>query len=282
MNTPELDRLVTIERLTGARYVVPLREGGSLPAVVETEDDRAFVVKFLGAGQGKKALVAECLAAGLAQTLGLPIPDAAVVSIEDGFGIGEPDPEIQDLLRASVGLNFGLAYLPGAIAFDPAADRDLSPELAADIVWFDSAITNIDRTPRNTNLLVWRGRFWLIDHGAALYFHHSWPGWESRVQSAFPQIEDHVLLHRAGDLTAADSRLRPKLTDDVLRCVVASVPDEWLGGEEQFATIEEQREAYVAYVSRRLNGPRAWLQEAIDAQTRGPIRYAPRPTHRVV
>ncbi len=137
MNTPDLDRLITVEQLTGVRYVTPLREGGSLPAIVETEDDRAFVVKFLGAGQGRKALVAECLGAGLAQALGLPVPDAAVVSLDDGFGIGEPDPEIQDLLRASVGLNFGLAYLPGALAFDPAADRDLSPDMAADIVWFD-------------------------------------------------------------------------------------------------------------------------------------------------
>ncbi|MDQ3549341.1 MAG: aminotransferase class I and II [Chloroflexota bacterium] len=273
---------MTIERLTGVRYVVPLREGGSLPAVVDTADGRAFVVKFLGAGQGKKALVAECLGAGLAQALGLPVPDAAVVSLEDGFGIGEPDPEIQDLLRASVGLNFGLAYLPGALAFDPAADRDLSPELAADIVWFDAFITNIDRTPRNTNLLVWRGRFWLIDHGAAIYFHHAWQGWEKRVQSAFPQIKDHVLLHQAGDLHAADARLRPKLTEDITRAIVACVPDEWLGDEELFASIEEQREAYVSYFDQRLNGPRAWLQEALDAQARGPIPYAPRPTHRVV
>ena len=282
MNTPDLDRLITIEHLNGARYVTPLREGGSLPAIVETEDDRAFVVKFLGAGQGKKALVAECLGAGLAQALGLPVPDAAVVSLGDGFGIGEPDPEIQDLLRASVGLNFGLAYLPGALAFDPAADRDLSPDLAADIVWFDALITNIDRTPRNTNLLVWRGRTWLIDHGAAIYFHHAWPGWEGRVQSTFPQIKDHVLLHQAGDLGAADERLHPLLTDEVLRAVVACIPDEWLGGEDLFATNEQQRAAYVTYFSQRLNGPRAWLQEAIDAQSRGPIRYAPRPTHRVV
>ncbi len=282
MDTPDLDSPVTIERLTGVRYVVPLREGGSLPAVVDTADGRAFVVKFLGAGQGKKALVAECLSAGLAQVLGLPVPDAAVVSLEDGFGIGEPDPEIQDLLRASVGLNFGLAYLPGALAFDPAADRNLSPELAADIVWFDAFITNIDRTPRNTNLLVWRGRFWLIDHGAAIYFHHAWQGWEKRVQSAFPQIKDHVLLHQAGDLHAADARLRPKLTEDITRAIVACVPDEWLGDEELFASIEEQREAYVSYFDQRLNGPRAWLQEALDAQARGPIPYAPRPTHRVV
>ena len=282
MNAPDMDKLITIERLAGVRYVIPLREGGSLPAVVETADGRTFVVKFLGAGQGRKALVAECLAAGLAQALGLPAPDAAVVSLEDGFGIGEPDPEIQDLLRASVGLNFGLAYLPGALAFDPAADRDLAPELAADIVWFDAFITNVDRTPRNTNLLLWRGKLWLIDHGAALYFHHAWQGWESRVQSAFPQIKDHVLLHIAGDLNAADTRLRPCLTEDAIRAVVACIPDEWLGDEELFTTIEEQREAYVSYFIQRLNGPRAWLQEAFDAQARGPIRYAPRPTHRVV
>jgi hypothetical protein len=278
----DVSEAVTVERLTGVRYVLPLREGGSLPAIVETDDGRSFVVKFLGAGQGKKALVAECLAAGLAQVLGLPIPDAAVIALGDGFGIGEPDPEIQDLLRASVGLNFGLAYLPGALAFDPAADRDLSPELAADIVWFDAAITNIDRTPRNTNLLVWRGRFWLIDHGASLYFHHAWQGWERRVQSTFPQIKDHVLLHQASDLNAADERLRPRLTEEAIRAVVACVPDEWLGDEEIFATTEQHRNAYVSYFTQRLNGPRGWLQEAIDAQARGPIRYAPRPTHRVV
>ncbi len=279
---PDTDNSITIERLTGARYVVPLREGGSLPAVIETGDGRMFVVKFLGAGQGKKALVAECLGAGLAQALHLPIPDAAVVSLEEGFGIGEPDPEIQDLLRASVGLNFGLAYLPGALAFDPAADRDLAQELAANIVWFDALVTNIDRTPRNTNLLVWRNRFWLIDHGASLYFHHAWPGWENRVQSAFPQIKDHVLLHIASDLNAADARLRPCLTEETICAVVECVPDEWLGGEDAFATIDDHRDAYVSYFMQRLNGPRAWLQEAIDAQARGPIHYAPRPTHRVV
>jgi hypothetical protein len=278
----DVSEVVTVERLVGVRYVVPLREGGSLPAVVETDDGRAFVVKFLGAGQGKKALVAECLGAGLAQVLGLPVPDAAVVSLAEGFGIGEPDPEIQDLLRASVGMNFGLAYLPGALAFDPAADRDFSPELAADIVWFDAFITNIDRTARNTNLLLWRERLWLIDHGAALYFHHAWSGWENRVQSAFPQIKDHVLLHLAGDLNAADARMRPRLTEQALQAVVDAVPDEWLGDEEAFASIDEQRAAYLAYFQQRLNGPRAWLQEAIDAQARGPVRYAPRPTHRVV
>ena len=271
-----------IERLTGVRYVVPLREGGSLPAVVETDRAGPFVVKFRGAGQGAKALIAELLVAGLALELGLPVPTPAVVALEAGFGKAEPDPEIQDILRGSVGANFGLAYLPGALAFDPAVDGDVSPELAAAIVWLDALVTNVDRTARNTNLLLWRGRLWLIDHGAALYVHHRWAGWEDRVQSPFPQIRDHVLLPLAGDLAAADARLRPLLTDEAIGRVVAEVPDAWLGGEEQFADLAEHRQAYVAYLRARLHGPRRWLQEAVDAKRRGPAPLAPRLTHRVV
>ena len=269
-------------RLTGVRYVVPLREGGSLPAVVETDRDGPYVVKFLGAGQGPKALVAEALAAGLARALGLPVPAAAVITLAEGFGKSEPDPEIQDILRGSVGANFGLAYLPGALAFDPAVERDLDPELAAAILWFDALITNVDRTPRNPNLLVQDGQVWMIDHGAALYFHHSWEGWERRVQSPFPQIKEHVLLALAGDLTDADTRLRPLLSETVAQAVVADIPEEWLGGESLFADLSAQRAAYVAYLLERLNGPRQWLQEAIDAQRHGPTPLARRLTHRVV
>jgi hypothetical protein len=270
-----------LPRLTGVRYVVPLREGGSLPAVVETDPQGRYVVKFAGAGQGVKALVAEALVAQLARAAGLPVPQPALVLLEDGFGRGEPDPEIQDILRGSVGLNFGLAYLPGALAFDPAVDA-VAPELAAEIVWFDAFVTNVDRTPRNTNMLVCRERLWLIDHGAALYFHHAWPGWDQRVQAAFPLIRDHVLLHVAGDLEGADARLRPRLTEAVVREAVAGVPDEWLGTETIFANIDAHRGAYVTYLMQRLNGPRAWLQEAIDAKRRGPARHQPRLTHRVV
>ena len=271
-----------VERLTGVRYVVPLREGGSLPAVVETDRDGPYVVKFRGAGPGATALIAEMLAAGLARELGLPVPRPAVVTLEAGFGQAEPDPEIQDILRGSVGANFGLAYLPGALAFDPATDTDIEPDLAASIVWFDAFITNVDRTVRNTNILIWSGRPWLIDHGAALYLHHRWEGWEQRIQSPFPQIQEHVLLAIAGDLAAADARLRPTLTEAVIRRVVASLPDEWLGGEAIFPSLEAHREAYVNYLSARLTGPRPWLQEAIDAQRRGPVRLGPRFTHRVV
>lgn len=274
--------IVPTLRLTGARYVVPLREGGSMPAVVDTKERGSYVVKFLGAGQGAKALVAESLAANLGLALRLPVPEPAFITLGEGFGKNEPDPEIQDILRGSIGLNFGLAWLPGALPFDPAVDRDVSPELAADIVWFDAFTTNIDRTPRNVNLLVCRERVWMIDHGASLYIHHQWKGWESRVQSAFPQIQDHVLLPFSGDLTAADARMRPLLTDDVIHAAVADIPGEWLQGDTQFTSLDEHRQRYVDYLRQRLHGPRAWLQAAIEARERGPVPYAPRVTRRVV
>ena len=271
-----------VERLTGVRYVVPLREGGSLPAVVETDRAGPYVVKFRGAGQGAKALIAESLVAGLARAVGLPVPTPAIVMLDAGFGAAEPDPEIQDILQGSVGANFGLAYLPGALAFDPAVPTDVSPELAAAIVWFDAFVTNVDRTARNTNLLLWGGQVWLIDHGAALYFHHQWPGWEERAQSPFPQIREHVLLPLADDLAAADARLRPLVTDEAIRQAVSDLPDEWLGDEALFASVAEHREAYVTYLLARLHGPRRWLEEAIDAGRRGPAPLGPRLTHRVV
>ena len=271
-----------MERLTGVRYVVPLREGGSLPAVVETDRAGPYVVKFRGAGQGARALIAESLVADLALEVGLPVPTPAIVMLDAGFGVSEPDPEIQDILRASVGANFGLAYLPGALAFDPAVPADVSPELAAAIVWFDAFVTNVDRTARNTNLLLWGGQVWLIDHGAALYFHHQWPGWEARAQAPFPRIREHVLLTLAGDLAAADARLRPLLTDEAVRAVVAALPSEWLGDEPSFGDLAEHREAYVTYLLARLHGPRRWLEEAIDARRRGPAPLGPRLTHRVV
>lgn len=269
----------------GTRYVVPLREGGSLPAVVDTDASGAsFVVKFRGAGQGPKALIAEALVAGIALILDLPVPRPAIVDLEEGFGRSEPDPEIQDILRSSSGPNFGLAYLRGALAFDPAVDgRLLTPERAADIVWLDAFVTNVDRTARNTNLLVRGQDVWLIDHGAALFFHHRWAGWRDRIQSRFPQIEDHVLLARAGDLRDADERLRPRLSEDALHRVVHAVPDEWLSpDEDEFADADALRAGYVEYLTQRLSGQRAWLEEAIAARARGPKTLSLRQTHRVV
>jgi hypothetical protein len=272
-----------LPRLVGSRYVVPLREGGSLPAVVSSDADGSFVVKFRGAGQGPKALIAEVLVAQIGLALGLPGPRPALIDLDAGFGRSEPDPEIQDILQGSIGLNFGLEYLPGALPFDPAVDAGLlSPELAADIVWLDAFVTNVDRTPRNTNLLVCDGQVWLIDHGAALFMHHRWSGWEQRIQSPFTQIADHVLLPHAGDLLAADERLRPRLAGDVLAAVVAQIPAEWLDDEAEFEDDAQQRAAYRRYLEERLNGPRPWLAEAVAAQQRGPRVLGPRLTHRVV
>jgi hypothetical protein len=272
-----------LARVVGCRYVVPLREGGSLPAVVDTDADGSFVVKFRGAGQGPKALVAEVLVALIGRALGLPVPSPAIVELDDGFGRGEPDPEIQDILRGSVGANFGLEFLHGALAFDPAVDSGLvTPELAADVVWLDALVTNVDRTPRNTNLLVCGQRVWLIDHGAALFFHHRWAGWRQRIHTPFPQIADHVLLPLAGDLEAADARLRERLDSTQIARSVQAVPEEWLGDEAEFANTDELRAAYVTYLLERLDGPRAWLKEAIAAQQRGPTRLQRRLTHRVV
>ena len=254
-----------------------------MPAVVDTDADGSFVVKFRGAGQGPRALVAEVLVALIAQALGLPVPRPAVVDLEDGFGRSEPDPEIQDILRGSVGANFGLEFLHGAMAYDPAVDDGLlTPEVAADIVWLDAYVTNVDRTARNTNLLVSAERVWLIDHGAALFFHHRWTGWQQRIQLPFPQIAEHVLLSRAGDLEAADARLRPRLDPTRMAAIVQSVPEEWLGDEPEFDDVSQQREAYLTYLLERLNGPRAWFTEAIAAQRRGPATLQRRMTHRVV
>jgi hypothetical protein len=251
-----------LEHVAAVRYLVPLREGGSLPAIVDTEPPGQYVVKFRGAGQGPKALAAEVLAASLAETLGLPVPTPVLVELDEGFGRGEPDPEIQDLLRGSVGTNFGLGYLAGAVGYDAAVDAQrVEPELAAGIVWFDALIVNVDRTPRNPNLLLWQDRLWLIDHGAALYFHHAGAGWEARAQAAFPQIKDHILLARAESLTTADARLRPLLTDAAIVSSVANLPESWLGSEPDAA-----RQAYVTFVVDRLNGPRAWLEEAERAR----------------
>ena len=260
---------------TATRYVVPLREGGSLPAVLEAENGDLFVAKFRGAGQGAKALLAELIVGLLARRLGLPVPEVALLYLDAAFGRTERDPEIQDILRGSRGLNVGLRYLESAFPYDPVAVPDLvSPDLAADVVWLDAFTTNIDRTPRNPNLLVWNRRLWLIDHGAALYFHHNWDGMDAtRIQNPFAPIADHVLLPAAGDLRAADARLTGALDADVLRGILALLPEELLmdapeGTAPPFPTAEANRAAYLEVLTGRLTGPRAFLDTALAAQQR--------------
>lgn len=260
-----MKEFTAIRTITAIRYVTPLREGGSLPAIVEADDQQLYVLKFCGAGQGPKALIAELVAGELARALGLPVPEIVFAHLDPALGRSEPDPEIQDLIKASAGLNLALAYLPGAFAFDPLLNP-LGPELASAVVWFDSYVTNVDRTPRNTNILMWQQRPWLIDHGACLYFHHSWNGYLARSRSRFPQIKEHVLLPFANDLPAADAALSARLTPEIIDSVVGLIPAAWLNSEAGFADHAEHRAAYAAYLHRRLEWPREFVEEAIRAR----------------
>ncbi|HEX8254811.1 MAG TPA: HipA family kinase [Thermoanaerobaculia bacterium] len=244
-------------------YVTPLREGGSLPAIVEGDDDGTYVLKFRGAGQGPRALIAELVSGELARLLGLPVPEIVFAEVDPRMGKTEPDPEIQDLLRQSEGLNLALDYLPGSIGFDPLIDRPLigKEKLAAKIVWFDALVTNVDRTPRNTNLLVWHGNLWLIDHGASLYFHHAWSDdFLERARTPFAAIKDHVLLPWASDILEVDAELAPLVTAEAIDAIVALIPEEWLGDATH-------RAGYREWLLRRLQSPREWVEEAARART---------------
>lgn len=256
-----------LRTVTATRYVTPLREGGSLPAIVEADDDGMYVVKFRGAGQGPKVLVAELICGELGRALGLPVPELVFVELDAAFGRNEMDGEIRGLLNASTGLNLGLDFLPGSLGFDALSLPLVTPELAAAIVWFDALITNVDRTPKNTNLLLWHRALWLIDHGAALYFHYAWPNYLARSRTPFVAIKDHVLLGGAGDLRAADERLAPLVTPALLAPILAAIPDAWLDPNAPFADLNAQRGAYLTFIQRRLEAPRAFVEEAIRVQT---------------
>jgi hypothetical protein len=255
-----------LRTVKATRYVTPLREGGSLPAIVEADDDGLYVLKFRGAGQGPKALIAELLAGELARALALPVPEIVFVEVAAELARTEPDPEIQDLIRASAGLNLALDYLPGSVTFDPVAET-VEPELASAVVWFDAYVTNVDRTARNTNILMWHRRLWLIDHGAALYFHHNWENYLARSRGRFPQIKEHVLLPRASALEEADARLGRAVTPELIKGLLSLVPDAWLAAEPRFADAPaEGRAAYAEYLLSRLAGPRDFVKEAVDAR----------------
>jgi hypothetical protein len=249
-----------LRRVTPTRYVAPLREGGSLPGLVEADDDGLYVVKFRGAGQGPAALVAEVLAGELARALGLPVPELVLAELDPELPRAEPDVEIQELLVASAGTNLGVDFLPGALPFTPAATHDLAAATAADVVWLDALVMNVDRTPRNPNLLVWHGRTWLIDHGAAFYRQHGDEPLADSARAPFPHIADHVLLPAAEPITAADERL----ADRALRAVpgaAALVPDGWLGADPA-----ARRADLTAFLQARLQAPRAFVEEAERAR----------------
>jgi hypothetical protein len=251
-----------LRTVTATRYVAPLREGGSLPAVVEADDDGMYVAKFRGAGQGPKVLVAELICGLLGQALGLPIPELVLLELDPALGRNEPDFEIQALLTASGGLNLGLDFLPGSLGFDPLGAAGVAPSLAASVVWFDAFIMNVDRTPRNPNLIWWHRNLWLIDHGAALYVHHAWGDYRARARGSFAAIRDHVLLAVADDLRAADVALAPLITPELIADVVGQIPDVWLG-DETFPSPDAHRAAYIEYLTLRLAAPRLFIEEAI-------------------
>jgi hypothetical protein len=257
------DGLRTVQ---ATRYVTPLREGGSLPAIVEADDDGLYVLKFRGAGQGPKALIAELVGGELARALGLRVPELVFVELEAVLGRSEPDYEIQQLIKASAGLNLALDYLPGSLTYEPLAAPPVAPALASAIVWLDAYLTNVDRTAHNTNMLLWHGRLWLIDHGAALYFHHAWDGYLERALSPFPQIKDHVLLRFAAALAEAHEALSTSITPALLEEIIALIPDGWLDTEGPFRDADEHRAAYLAYLVRRHGAAALFVEEALRAR----------------
>ncbi|MBA2248054.1 MAG: aminotransferase class I and II [Chloroflexia bacterium] len=256
-----------LRTVTATRYVTPMREGGSLPALMEADDDGLYVVKLRGAAQGAKTLVAELVAGELGRLLGLHVPELVVIDLPAALTLGEPDPEIKTPLDRSVGPNLGLDFLPGALPFDLAMRDPIDPILAADIVWFDALIANVDRTTRNPNMLRWHGDLWLIDHGAAIYPHHRWTKPAEQGRRSFPAIKDHVLLPKAGSLVEADRRLAGRLTDTDLWEVIGNIPEAWLETDEAAGTLDAQRQAYMTYFLKRLEGPRPFIEEAERCRT---------------
>ena len=246
------------------RYVTPLREGGSLPAIVEADDEFLYVLKFQGAGQGKKALIAELVGGEIARYLGMKVPEIVFANLDEAFGRIEGDEEIQDLLKASTGLNLGLHYLTGSITFDPLV-TPVSTLLASQIVWLDCLLTNVDRTSRNTNMLWWNKELWLIDHGASLYFHHAWQDWKNGAKP-FPMIKNHVLLFKATELDKVNAAFRSLLNADIIRDIVSLIPDGWLVVDSPFSSVEEHREAYIWFLESRVKNSDVFIKEAHDAR----------------
>lgn len=247
------------------RFIMPLREGGSLPALAEADDDFKYVVKLRGAGHGTKALVAELIGGEIARAAGLRVPELVMLDIDESFGRTEPDEEVQDLLKASRGLNLGMHFLSEALTLDPYLNR-LSPLEASKIVWLDSYLTNVDRTVRNTNMLIWHSEPWLIDHGASLMFHHSWTGWQKSAGSPFPYIKDHALLHQASALEEAAQLMLSAIAPETISAITAAIPDEWLHHDGSDETPDSIRNTYTAFLTQRLKASPIFTKQAIDAR----------------
>jgi hypothetical protein len=257
-----------VRTLNAIQYVTPLREGGSLPALVQADDGDLYVMKFVGTGHGPKALIAELVAGELGRALGLPVPEIVFIKLDVALGPSEPNAEIRDLLQASIGLNLGLRYLPNAFTFNSLLEPPPASDLASAIVWFDAFVTNVDRTPRNVNLLIWQRKLWLIDHGSCLYFHYDWNDYLNRSRTSFPHIKDHTLLEFASVLDEADVTLRALLTPQIIRQAIELIPDRWLDGEPYFANHAEHRQAYVDYLFSRLEASHLFVEEARNAHAK--------------
>ncbi len=256
---------LNLRKVRAVRYVTPLREGGSLPAIVEADDDGIYVLKFRGAGQGTKALIAELISGEIARAIGLLVPEIVFVELDAGLARTEADPEISDLIKNSVGLNFALDFLPGSVMFNPVVDTP-DEHLASLIVCFDAFISNVDRTIRNTNMLMWHRRLWLIDHGASLYFHHTWENYLEKSREPFKLIKNHVLLNSAKSLKQADEEISSKLTNEVIENITDTIPDEWLNEDQKFKNPEENRNAYFNYLIKRKEEPHLFIEEAVREQ----------------
>jgi len=258
---------LSLRTVTVTRYILPLREGGSLPALAEADDDFKYVLKFRGAGHGVKALISELIGGKVSQVLGFRIPELVFANLSEDFGRSEADEEIQDLLKNSCGLNLALHYLSGAITYDPGAVK-IDPKLSSEIVWLDAFLTNIDRTFRNTNMLMWHQELWLIDNGASLYFHHNWDNWEKNAVSPFVMIKDHVLLPQASELDEVNQRFKAILTDDVLREIVELIPEDWLQWNDTDLTPTEIKEVYFQFLILRRDNSDNFLNEAKNARAK--------------
>lgn len=261
----ENEKEIDIRTVNVTRYIMPLREGGSLPALAEADDGFKYVVKFRGAGHGTKALIAELIGGEIARVLKLRLPEIVFLNLDEAFGRSEGDEEIQDLLQGSRGLNLGLHFLSGALPFDPVVTK-VDERLASKIVWMDALLTNVDRTAKNTNMLMWHKELWLIDHGASLFFHHSWVNWKKHAISPFTQIKEHALLPEACELKAVDRECKEMLTDEKLREIVDLIPDDWLLWREKEETPEEIRDIYFQFLTERIHHSEIFVKEAQDAR----------------